>query len=323
VRRLATPLLVLATLALGVAAAVDAVRGGGSAEAPPTEAERDGRELRSAAVRDLRSAGIRGKLVVAGEDCFVRVLVLPELVQEPSEPLPGCSLTVSPGVSVGVEREVVARSGDRARCDGGIVERLRGRLVVGGHRGCNPAWRPDGVLTLVRGGGVWAVGRCDGFAGRGCTRAVLPRAALEREFGRVGQRGTTWVEEVAWIDVQTVAVIAGVRDGGRSADVLAVFEGRRLVASPLGPYDDLALLRVSPLGTHVATVSPEQPSVVVATRRGTFVREAPEAAAVAWSPDERWVALARGGEVVVSDGIELGAEVTITVPLPARDLAWR
>ena len=107
----------------------------------------------------------------------------------------------------------------------------------------------------------------------------------------------------------------------RDRDVL---EGARLVRSHCC-FADLSGLRASPRGTF-AEVRSER-GVLVYRRDGARIRLAPPIAgtpdAVAFSPDERLVAVARGGAVdVLTVDERAGTAVVARLPLDAADLRW-
>jgi hypothetical protein len=109
---------------------------------------------------------------------------------------------------------------------------------------------------------------------------------------------------------------------------LALFEGQRLVKAV--PYSGARALRLSPRRTFFAVMENGGRVAVVdsdgRTRLDSITIPAPNAVAVAWSPDERWTALASRWSVYLlpTEDIEAGrAPRTIRLPLAARDLAWR
>ncbi len=141
-RRIATWLLIGAVAALGLAAAVDALRGDGervvaerSTTTIPGLAQQP--EL---AVRQLREAGVRGVLTYSDEDCRLHAVSLPDLepVRAPSfqmcRPLTDSGglgvvngSVVWAGLGFGVIQEVISREGLSRDL------RLAGRDAVGGY----------------------------------------------------------------------------------------------------------------------------------------------------------------------------------------------
>ena len=159
--------------------------------------------------------------------------------------------------------------------------------------GCAPAWKPDGSITYVRRGSIVQFPRTG--------RAVVVRTASEL----TDALGSP-VEHVAWLTSRRFAVA--------TLHKLAVFDGRRLVAvRAIAPgVDDL---RASPRGSFLVVRRPNEVRVYDARLRpqGGFT----SAAAVAWSPDERWTAVSDGTRVVLRRG-----RTRFVLPLAAVDLAW-
>jgi hypothetical protein len=105
---------------------------------------------------------------------------------------------------------------------------------------------------------------------------------------------------------------------------LAVLEGKRLVFL-LGPGDlgGEDVVRPSPRGSYFAILDPGAAGVRVFDRDGGPLRipEVTNPHAIAWSPDERWTALATAWGIHVyrtddPDGL------VVRIPLRVRDLDW-
>jgi hypothetical protein len=150
--------------------------------------------------------------------------------------------------------------------------------------GCAPAWSPTGALTLVRHGSVVQ------FVPHGRAEVVVPA------------RG---VREVTWL--------------GRSLVVLG--RGRLTVLAGAAPVAERRVaasfgrLRASPRGTRLTARAGRR---VVVFGRTLDVRRVVAARAVAWSPDERELAIARKSGIT----IERDGRVVATIPLGAQDVAW-
>ena len=82
-------------------------------------------------------------------------------------------------------------------------------------------------------------------------------------------------------------------------------------------------IRPSPRGRYVAVVDSGGAGVRVFTREGRELRlpPVPPAHAIAWSPDERWTALATGWSVHVFR-TEQPEDTVLRLPIRVRDLAW-
>ncbi len=332
-RRIATWLLVGAVAALGVAAGVDALGGGeeperSEAEPQPrarttTEAEESG--LAEAAV-DLREAGVQGGvLTYADEDCAVHSLTLPDLEPHPAPTEHACRFTVSLG-------DVV--SFGRAHPDPGLfytAECRNGRvdvLTADGHplaryRGCAPAWRADGALSLIRAGAIIELsGPSEPRIVR--ERVVLSRADVAREVRRAGWTGYRFtVEEIAWLSGKRLAAIVQARRRRETVELLGVFSGSRLVSEPGYGYDGLTGLRPSPTGAFVAARIASPGGLAVVDRDGETARPAiRHGDALTWSPDERWIAEATADVIYVFRADEPSPQF-VHIPIVARDLFWR
>ena len=143
----------------------------------------------------------------------------------------------------------------------------------------------------------------------------------------------TLVEGIAWLSNARAAVLLldpGQRrfDGRNALSEIAFFENGRLAAAR--PYFRTTggRLDASPRGTYV-TQTPD----VILRPDGTQVNLPPhlrDARAFAWSPDERFLALAQRDAVAVLEVASLerydetGAGLrSVTLPLRATELSWR
>ena len=275
-RRIATWLLVGAVAALGVAAAVDAMRGTEqvsrqrAASAFPGLADQP--EL---AIRQLREAGIRGLLTYSDEECGLHAISLPEL------------------------RPVRAPSFEMCR------------PVTG-----------SGGLNAVDGDVVWA------GLGYGTVQVVLSKEELGRGLtrllappGRHPDLGFRAVQAVA-LDAERTAILADSTYVPKDR-VLVLMEGGRVIASrPPWFIPGARFLRPSPTGAYFASVGPEG---LAWFDRDADPLELPDSVqrphAVAWSPDERWTALATVSSVYVFPSVRPD-ELIVRIPLAVNDFAW-
>ncbi|MDQ3875210.1 MAG: hypothetical protein M3322_06620, partial [Actinomycetota bacterium] len=144
--------------------------------------------------------------------------------------------------------------------------------------------------------------------------------ALRGELGdRCARAG---VREVAWRTPARVAAIAYcLTREGASRDYLALFTNRRLTPPLSGPHRRLRDLRTSPHGRYVSVlVGPSRPLVLDRGRRIALPGTFRGTRAVAWSPDERWIA------VGTKRGVYLFPRARPRLhflPVQAFDLAWR
>jgi hypothetical protein len=342
-RSAVSALLVAGLVLLGVAAVVDALWDRAADE--PTRSQRQAVNQAAAplAARDevdplrrkLEEAGIAGTLVYSDRECVIHALELPTLEEVRGPPERSCRFNVSPEGWLGFGDEVTAPGGfDAARCEGGrTIKWTIGTGVERGPflrlRGCEPAFQPEGGLTFVRDGMLLAGGPCPRQPPRvkarspaACSRVLLSRAdvahALERFPWIAGGRAA--VRAAAWLDTSRVAVVVRLTEAGGVGDFVAVFRGRRLLGEPYlaGVVDDL---RPSPLGRYVAARTSS--GVIVLDRSGTWRLVTGPAAAVAWSADERWIAIARAGALTLADNLDLETARVVQLPVQATDLYWR
>jgi hypothetical protein len=260
-RRLATGVLVVGLLALGLAAAVDALRGEASRPAPSEE------PVDVHTVAALRTAGARGTLTFSDEECRLHAVRLPELTAAPA-----------PGYTM-----------------------------------CEPR-TPTGGIGTWEGDVVWA-----GLGFR-TVQLVLPQEridlAVSRWLGVGGRLGLRPVQAVS-LGPRHYGVLA---EDASQKDYLFFFGQRRVIA--VYPLEDGEhALRASPAGGHIALLT-EGASVQIFTPEGTRVPLPPAASphTVAWSPDDRWTALASREFVSVFPTDR--PEEAIRLPLAVRDLDW-
>jgi hypothetical protein len=350
-RRIVTWCLVGAVAALGLAAGIDVLRGGGEPEpaaAPGPKATTTGGEpfsttapeppedMLAEARVDLEAAGVpQGKLTYADEDCRNHVVRMPGL--QPDGPPGGYVGRCRYRAVVGglVETFGPTRSPDwnvRAECRGGRLSLLadvfgaRKPELVARARGCGAAWKPDGTVTFIDDGEVRRFARCRGDARTAplrCSEPVLTRPELARQL-----RGAPWsgyvlgIKELHWLTNESFAAIMRARSAGGASDYLVIVERGRLVGEPTFAYADLGGIRPSPSGHVVAAYDEERGGLVVVNRSGESVQLAMDHGnGIAWSPDEKWIAEATEGGIYVFRAGENSPEF-IQIPFIARDLLW-
>jgi hypothetical protein len=328
--RAVTLLVVAAVVGLAAAAGVDALRGaageasrrtttadGGSrattTQPVETDAESWVEQTTRAAARELRASGAGGVLTYADENCRLRGLTVPDLLPHPTQGR-SCEIARAAmlrlGPPVGDPQRILV-----ARCASGWTELGElGGPTLGRGRGCEPAWRPDGVLTAVRRGEVVSLFPPDALLSSGDLTRALRRA------GWAGQRFS--VREIAWLSGSRLAAIVRAEDP-EVGDLLVVFDGRRLVREPPFAYDGLHDLQASPRGRFVSAEI-ETGGLAVVDRLGRPVVETEflSGHALTWSPDEHWAAVA------AEDGIDFfqpgqPSRWPVWLPIVTRDLVWR
>ena len=290
-----------------------------------TTAKLDGRE---ALAEQATQLGVRGQLLLYGDGCHVQLLTLPSL--EGTEDSSGCV----PRGAVSPDGSLVARClGERTE----LFDQATGDLVRG-LPGCAPAWQPDGTLTVAHERSVVRFfSAC--HAPDACVRTLIERRELERAARRhptvpehVG-RLRVLIDGIAWLSQTRTAVLLSIRISGRLAGIgalsqIAFFENGRLARSRSFFRHGTPGLAASPRGSYLT----QTPGIVVRSD-GTEVSLPPhlrDFRAIAWTPDERFLALATRYAVTVLDVASLeryddeGAGLrSVTLPLSARDVAWR
>jgi hypothetical protein len=275
----------------------------------------------------LQREEITGFVLYSDQDCRLHSLLLPRMVDDVVRDDGGadvfrCRFTTSGGrVLAGAE----VASPDRtllARCRRGtvIVRDWNTGAIDRRFDGCPFAWRPDGELTRLRNGEI--VGGDRVLHSRTDLRSAV-RANSGVATTLAGRRYEVRVTDFAWLDDRRLVAALDIEPThGPPVFLAALFDGPALVAintSPLGPYDDWIVSRT---GLYAAAGN----GAIIA-RNGQATDPPPGLPgghAVAFSPDERWLAYVNGTSIFIvatplSD--ELGRVVRL--PIPARDLVWR
>jgi hypothetical protein len=315
----ATWLVVGAVAALALAAALDAFwpRSGPRLPPPaeaPTEVEPDPTE------DDLARAGAGGLLFLtirAGAGCEYRTVAIPQLDVVSSGRLATCRFQVSPDAEHIAELwECPARSSR--------VLVVSNPVTVHPFVGCAAAWKPDGAFTyLTRTAAVVEAAGPPCLRAPACLRTLVPWQAVARGIRRLDAGlGPEAASQIEWLTPARLAVV--VRRRG-NAESIVLFRGRR----PLHSLD-------FPFAPHVhVEVDETRRELLVGGRGGGFAAfnfnggftsaaRVPfaDAAAVAVSPDGRFLALARPGNVCIYERESAGAALSC-IPGDAQDLAWR
>lgn len=342
-RRIATWLLLGAVVALGVAAGVDALRGGGEPKraavepepetvGPPTpvRAQAPERTLFDARA-DLQAAGVPlGVLTYVDDDCRLHSVTLPDLGEHPGPEGRTCVLAATRGSELAFGSPPLSPDGAlRVSCRHGAVElRLAdGKLYARIREACAVAWRGTSSPTFLRRGGVVELAACPGRPHAlpfRCTRTLLSRGRLSRELRRAGWDGFELeADELFWLDEARFALIVAAKSGDEESDLLALFDGRRLVSPPRFSYGDLTGIRPSPSGAFVSARILDPGGLLVLDREGQPVPLAMRHGdALAWSPDEQWIAEATADGIYVFRADDRSPTL-VHIPVVARDLVWR
>lgn len=188
---------------------------------------------------------------------------------------------------------------------------------------CEPLTGSAG-LGVVDGDVVWA------GLGLGVVQTVL----TEERLGRVIRAGLgipadetgagfRAVQAVA-LGPERVAVLADSTYEPRERVVAGLFRGRSVFVLPRWQVGEATAIRPSPDGTYFALLGVEAGGVRLFARDGRPLSmpvavRGPHAAA--WSPDDRWTALATDDSVYVFP-TERQDELVVRIPLAVRDLDW-
>jgi hypothetical protein len=318
-RQRATWLVVVALAALGIAAAVDALRGGEvRPEARPAARSRttvEARVSRGSLPSLPPRTGLEGVLYYTDENCRLRALELPRLRKAEAPSWEECAFSLSPtGLAVQSSWTVWSSSGAQAADVGNAIEVRQDGSVF---RGSMPAWRPDGVLTYVHEDAVRA------WPNR---RVLLSPADLRQAWARHPSAPPGFVESVrvkklAWLSSTRAVLILGihVRFAGEF-DLAAVFERRRLVTILVQSF---SRLWTSPRGGFFALGRSD--ALQLYNRDGEALPlpiVLTEPRSIAWSPDEAWIAVSTRASIFLVR-MNTTEPSVYRLPLEARDLAWR
>jgi hypothetical protein len=305
-----TNALVVALIAIGVFALVDALRDG-KAAAPPETGPAPTTEPRPPPAEALRAAGVTGTLYMTlpvDEGCVLHTLGLPDLESGGALRLDSCRFDVSPTGKIVVG----------SPCPGRVVQVHRYNRAPRRLKGCAPAWRPDGTLTFVRGGDI-----------RTADGEILVRHVERAARFWFSELRPVTVSAIAWLtDSRVAVVLSGRRPGG--GDVLAVFQGGRVLpgvdlSRNAALYVDRPRQRLY-VGEPASDLSPA--GITVYTRDGEFSREftAFEANANAYAAlDERSYAFARPDNICIYERRDPPPREPFPIaclPFDVVDLAW-
>lgn len=284
--------LIVAALGVLIAlAAADAIRPNG--------------EQAGSSTSQARTPDLRGVLVVGGPDCSAAALRLPRLVEQAPPREPDCGGTVwSPDGTL------------NATCTKGFTDvAFTGGPVLIHTRGCGAAWREDGSVGVIRAGELFVAHR------RGRIELFFSRAQLAQALAGLVPAGERFeLAEVAWVDrTNFAAIVHGPKPWERAIALLSP-AGRGTFVPELGQR--ISTLRVSPQGNLAFAHNQLGREFVMLSRAGQEVPlpRIANARAIAWSPDERWVALAtRTATFIARTGTR---QVVLRVPVGGESLEW-
>jgi hypothetical protein len=259
---------------------------------------------------ELQALGAGGVLYLTDANCRRYLLGLPALVWTTSQGLPG------PDCTRGGRPVVSERSGLAAEQVGAETVEVFSEIWSFRFPGFSPAFKPGGALTFVRDGRVYEwTSACPVGAGTVTFRGLREIDRCPRQV----RRAPPLVQELVWFGDDDFAVIAGPQ-GVRS---LLVKRDGRAISLFKSVGASLSGLVASPHGRYFGARVGGSMFVFDSRRPGNLAlpRGAERSTAVAWSPDERFTALASTSSVYVYPGDRPGSAVTL--PLTAIELDWR
>ena len=277
-----------AVVVLLVAAVADGIRGRADASGSPAPPPRV----------------LHGVLVTADAACQTEAFRLPSLATEHAPHPPDCN-----GLKWSQDGSIVAR----CKGDSTSVTSSDG-IRFPNVNGCAPAWRVDGALSVVLGGNI-VIARRHGEPFIFFSRPQLTEAL--RDAG-VEDPGEWRFTQVAWFGLTSFVSILQ-RPGDSAAAVFAQ-GGVETFLPHIGVH--IEDLRASPIGNFAfARVDPAREYVMMSRGGERIPLPAVRGAtAIAWSPDELYVALATDDETVVA---RTGETKPIgTLPFGAHALDW-
>jgi hypothetical protein len=322
-RRWNTVVIVAAVVIVGALAAVDAFRGREPGASPPPRRGTTTQQQRPPTlVETLRGELVFGRVLYSDQECHIHSLVLPQMLDE--VPLDGpdrCRFASTDGWILGEDELLSPNWRFIAQCrDGEIIV----RNADTGHvrrtiEGCVGAWRPraGNRLTWARGEAIYERGRPL------LTRDDLHAIARHHPNVRfLGPPFRVHVADLAWMDTDHLVASLEIRAPYAQREYLAVLlEGKTVIGQATNFQDRLGRWFASPAGSFMAASEG-----TMLTADGTTIPRPdalPEGRAVAFSPDERWLAYVTGRSIYAI-GTPANNEPgrIIRIPIPARDLAW-
>ena len=315
-RRLRSALVAGAVALVAVAAAVDGIRGSERKLEPRGSRTDDARTT-------VAAASVSGTLVYLDGRCRLHRIALPSGAEARAPRKLACGLTLDAAGRLVRGGETWQPGGAlSALCsDGHVTVQAAGGEAILRHRGCGPAWKPDGSLTYVLNGTLRLSSRLRD------RRLLLSVQDVGRAVGRARATiGAARLREVAWLDDRRFAALLGTSrpPGPEGLDLVMVFEGQRAVRGATFLAPRLSGLVASPRGRHLVVRTGRGPreALMLLDRQGnpsnlSFVN----AHAVAWSPDERWAVVATRRSLLIFRATGPYLRVR-RLAIVATDVAW-
>jgi hypothetical protein len=315
-----TAFIVVAVALVGILATADALRG--HEPEPSNTGEQTTPQRPSSLAETLREELVIGRLFWSDEECRLHSLALPQMDDDVVGEGDLCRFDSTDGW--------ILREGERLSPNWRLMAQCRGDEIVVRDtdegdvrrriRGCVPAWREQvgNRLTWARGEAVYERGR-----------PVLNAKDLHeiaRHHPNISDLGVPFrvlVTDLAWLDPEHLIVSLAIRARfGPSPEFLAVLlEGKTVLGQATTFQGRLGHWFASSAGSFAAS---EEGTILTAGGEAIArPNEVPGGPAVAFSPDERWLAFVTGWSVYLV-GTPRNNEPgrIIRIPIPARDLGW-
>ena len=321
-----TAVVVAAVALVGLLAIADALTSNEPEARPAAGATTRDREDRepSSLPEMLRDELVLGFVVYSDERCGLHTLVLPQLVDQgiSEDAEPRCRFDSTDGWIL-EEGEVLSPNWRFiARCSDGeiVVREAETGIVRRRLEGCAPAWRPEigNRLTWARGEAVYERGRPL------LTRRDLRTLARRHpNIDDVRAPFRVRVRDLVWMEAEHLLVSLEMRSPHFPREyITVVLEGGESVVGQAtsfqGPVDTW-------FATSSGSLAAAADGTILSSDGETVVRpdQLSIARAVAFSPDERWLAYVSGRSVYLL-GTPRNNEPgrIIRLPVPAQDLAW-
>src|SRR5688500_5708288 len=186
---------------------------------------------------------------------------------------------------------------------------------------CRPLTDSSGLGT-VDGDVVWA------GLGYGAVQVVVAKEMLGRAISRwlsgpaAARRGPFRAVQAVALGPARAIVLAESSADPTERVLVVVENGRVILVQPRWVVREARFIRPSPLGTYFALFGPDGVRLFDRNAAPLALPAAPrDPKAVAWSPDDRWAALATEGAVYVFRAAA-PYDPMVRVPLDVRDLDW-
>jgi len=247
---------------------------------------------------------LRGVIVTADSACQTTAYRFPSMAVERVQHPPDCN-----GLVWSQDGSLVAR------CTGDFTSvRSSEGVQFPNVAGCAPGWRADGALSVVLDGNVVIARR----HGRPFIFFSRPQLAEALRAGGIEDADEWRLSQVSWFGLTSFVAI--LQKPGDSAAAVFAQGGLETFLPHLGA--NIEDLRASPNGNFAFARADPQREYVMVSRGGDAISlpTVRGARAIAWSPDERYVAISTEGETVIA---RTGStKVMTTLPFGAHALAW-